>query len=425
MQPTSMKKHLTTTNLRRSAVAFGGILACCLCLNLPPALAAPGSWTRKADLPVGLALHAGCQVDGILYVVGGSGGSSLLPTQLKTVFAYDPATDAWSPRKDMPTARRCPAAAAVNGIIYVIGGGGLFDPVTDVVEAYDPKTDAWITKAALSSPRSLVTVCAADGIIYAVGGFDPNWNPVPTVEAYDPATDQWTLKTNLPEVNGRGIAHAVNGIIYAFFDKRTYAYDPKTDVWTLKAFIPALSLASGGSASGVVDGIVYLFGGLASDDSASYSNSLAYDPNRNRFAPKRLMPGTCENSKCDSRRVYAACATIGGKIYVAGGIQANPYYEPDAFSYSTTLMFDPQGGMTPQILGLNCETTNSVRLAWQGEAGRLYGVQSTLDPAKGTWTRVMFSTGTNGILATNALVEATCTVPATDAQRFFRVIEAD
>ena len=37
----------------------------------------------------------------------------------------------------------------------------------------------------------------------------------------------------------------------------------------------------------------------------------------------------------------------------------------------------------------------------------------------------MFSAGTNSILATNGVVEATCTVPSPDTNRFFRVLEAD
>jgi hypothetical protein len=88
-------------------------------------------------------------------------------------------------------------------------------------------------------------------------------------------------------------------------------------------------------------------------------------------------------------------------------------------------MFDPEGGVTPQISALTLDSTNSVRLAWQGEAGIRYSVQSRSNVAAGAWTRLMFSTGTYGILATNALVEATCPVPTTDAQRFFRIFEAN
>ena len=58
-------------------------------------------------------------------------------------------------------------------------------------------------------------------------------------------------------------------------------------------------------------------------------------------------------------------------------------------------------------------------------AGLLYGVKSTPNVANPLWTRVMFSSGTNSVLATNALVEATCLVPTVDTNRFFRVLEVN
>ncbi len=411
-----MKNHIRTTVLSRPALAFGAVLACCFGYNPPPALAAPGSWTTNANMPLVVSATAGCEVDGIFYVAGGDSGTPPNPVKLQTLFAYDPKTDKWAQQHDMPTARRFPAVCAVNGIVYVIGGGGIFDPVVDVVEAYDPKTDTWTPKQQLSSPRSLVTVCAVDGIIYAIGGYNYNLDAVTTVEAYDPATDQWTPKAPLRSPNVRGVAQVVDGIIYAFFNSSTFAYDPKTNGWTSMAPIPAWTLNCAASASGVVDGIIYLFGGFADDDSASYDNALAYDPVRNSFAAKRLMPVTCEGTTCNSRRAYAACATINGKIYIAGGINANP----TLVVYSSTLVFDPHGGVAPQISALTLESNNSIRLAWQGEVGLHYRVQSKVDLATGPWTFV-----SSRILATNALVEATCTVPTTNAQRFLRILETN
>jgi len=49
------------------------VAASCLCL-LPWALAAPGSWTQRADMPGQTSATAGCVVDGILYVIGGTAG---------------------------------------------------------------------------------------------------------------------------------------------------------------------------------------------------------------------------------------------------------------------------------------------------------------------------------------------------------------
>ena len=143
---------------------------------------------------------------------------------------------------------------------------------------------------------------------------------------------------------------------------------------------------------------------------------LAYDPAQDRFTARRKMPRT---------RCGAGCAVIDGKIYLAGGVSKEPIVNPDAIYYTVVDVFDPQGGVTPQILSLTCESTNQVRLVWQGEAGISYGVESRPNVATGAWTRATFTSGTNSVLATNALVEATCIVPTVDTNRFFRVLEAN
>jgi hypothetical protein len=104
-------------------------------------------------------------------------------------------------------------------------------------------------------------------------------------------------------------------------------------------------------------------------------------------------------------------------------VDKEPIVNPGTVYWKVLDVFDPQGGVTPQILSLTCESTNHIRLAWQGEAGILYGVQSRPNVANGSWARNMFSTGTNSVVATNGLVEATCVVPTTAPTRFFRVLE--
>ncbi len=102
-----------------------------------------------------------------------------------------------------------------------------------------------------------------------------------------------------------------------------------------------------------------------------------------------------------------------------------PSTEPDPVYYAALDVFDPQRGVTPQILNLTCENPDWVQLRWQGEPGIWYSVESRPNVASGPWTRMMFTTGTNTVLATNALVETSCLVPAGDTNRFFRVLEAD
>src|SRR6185295_5078014 len=73
-------------------------------------------------------------------------------------------------KADMPTARFGLASATVNGIVYAIGGADFAisstNPHLSTVEAYDPATNHWSTKAALPTARSGLAATAVNGIIY-------------------------------------------------------------------------------------------------------------------------------------------------------------------------------------------------------------------------------------------------------------------
>ena len=87
--PAARRKAISNLiRTRRPLTATGVIVAAsCLC-GLMPAMAAPGSWTQKMDMPAPTSAPAACVVDGILYVIG---GHYPYTKQLRTVFAYDPA----------------------------------------------------------------------------------------------------------------------------------------------------------------------------------------------------------------------------------------------------------------------------------------------------------------------------------------------
>jgi len=65
-------------------------------------------------------------------VGGGSGGNPL-----GRVEAYDPVTNTWATKANMPTARWNLAAASANGILYALGGLSPTSGYT-VNEAYTP-----------------------------------------------------------------------------------------------------------------------------------------------------------------------------------------------------------------------------------------------------------------------------------------------
>jgi hypothetical protein len=402
---------------QRKCVTATGLVVGALCLCPAwAANAAPGSWTQKADIPAPTSTPASCVADGILYVMGGHDDRAA-SNALQTVWAYNPQTDMWTNRAPLPSPRHFlgQCAAVVDGMIYLVGGSGPGRPGTPVlpVAAYNPRTDTWTNLADIPTGRKVLTACAVDGIVYAIGGHDADNHPVASVEAYDPKSNQWTTKTSAPYAAGFLTASvATNGQIYVFGYTVTCAYDPKTDSWTTRSHF---SPYSWGLMSAEVDGLIYLFGGFTQDWKDGHDFTLAYDPAQDQFSARRKML---------RKRGTAGCGVIGGKVYLAAGVSKEPVVNPDVVYYAALDVFDPQGGV-PQIVSLTCENTNCVRLRWEGEPGIWYGVESRPNVASGDWTRMMFSTGTNTVLATNSLVEASCLVPVEDPNRFLRVLESE
>jgi N-acetylneuraminic acid mutarotase len=201
---------------------------------------ATDTWTTKANMPTARVYLSSSVVDGKIYVLGGA--RTFQGTVLSTVEQYDPATDTWTTKAEMPTARNSPSASVVNGRIYVIGGapgGGQWFQGLSTVEEYDPATDTWASKADMPTARTLFSTSVVNGRVYAIGG-DRSDPPPPngrfsTVEEYDPATDSWTRKADMPTARSMFTTSVVNGKIYAIGGKRG---DQLPAVGTVEEFDP-------------------------------------------------------------------------------------------------------------------------------------------------------------------------------------------
>jgi N-acetylneuraminic acid mutarotase len=236
-----------------------------------------GTWTQKADMPTARYIAGSAVVDGKIYVIG---GAPVYQGITAVVEEYDPAADTWTRRADMPTARQGLGAAAVdgiiisaiavvNGIIYVIGGYGDDNEALSVVEAYDPATDMWTRKADMPTARYYSAACTVDGRIYVFGGkTDPEVSVgSSTVEVYDPATDTWTQASDMPGARREHSASVVAGKMYIIGGDRVPGtptplivdvYDPAPDTWTTATRIPYPKWFH---TAAVVDGKIYTFGG--------------------------------------------------------------------------------------------------------------------------------------------------------------------
>jgi N-acetylneuraminic acid mutarotase len=134
------------------------------------------TWSARKPMSLPRNHHDITYLDGKIYAIGGRVGSCFSNGWSSNVSmneAYDIATDVWSTRAPMPTARSGIGVAALNGKVHVLGGEGWVDDfggVFRVNEAYDPKTNSWMKAARMLTPRHGFAKAVIDGRIYAVSG---------------------------------------------------------------------------------------------------------------------------------------------------------------------------------------------------------------------------------------------------------------
>ena len=284
---------------------------------------ANGAWTTRADIPTARWEHSTCVVDGNIYAIGGAGP---IYQALSTVEMYDPETDIWTEKSEMPTARQGLTTSVVDGKIYAIGGvdsasqGYSQLEIFTTVEEYDPETDTWTTKSPMPTARAWHSANVVDGKILIIGG---EWeakpgvatNHVLVVEVYDPATDTWSQKGDMPKHRAGGSSSVVDGKIYLFGGhggaERVDEYDPVTDSWTAKSEMPT---ARNALSTSVLNGKIYLIGG-----NYPYRTSYkgipivdVYDAAKDTWttAPDKI-----------TERFSHSSSVVDGKIYVIGGLE--------------------------------------------------------------------------------------------------------
>jgi len=265
-------------------------------------------WSSRALMPTGRRYPSGAVINGRFYVAGGRDNNNTTRRELE---AYNPATNTWTTRAQAPTARSGAVAGVINGIMYVVGGEDSGGQTLATLEAYDPSTDTWSTKAPLPAPRTYGAVGVINNILYYAGG--GGGGPWPELFAYDPLTNAWTQKASLPmgrvDISGvaaNGLFYVVGGTTTTTVDGGVYAYDPQTDSWTQKASmgVPRFHLTTE-----ALGGRLHAVGGFAIGGAIS-AVVEAYDPGTNTWAALASLP---------VGRVTPALGAISGLLYSAGG----------------------------------------------------------------------------------------------------------
>ena len=259
------------------------------------------TWEPKADMPTARVNGTTAVVDEKIYVIGGvkkrkvekRGNFSYRLTELPTVEMYDPVRDTWTQKSDMPTPRST-RSSVIDGKIYAIGGRGSNRKQQRLatVEVYDPATDTWRKSQSLHHARDGLTTTIVAGKIYAIGG--TGWPQIPahpgpflaSGEVFNPKTHLWRPTAEMPTPKSGHTASVINEKIYVIgggfrgngpfmYLSAIEVYDPKTNEWTQA---PDMPVGKFGHAAEVINGKIYILGGLRAGHKGPLLTVEVYDP---------------------------------------------------------------------------------------------------------------------------------------------------
>ena len=290
------------------------------------------TWTRRADMPTARYNFGTCVVDGKVFVIGGE-IEVFGERSVAIVEVYDPKTDTWERRIDMPTARAGVVTLVVDGKIYAIGGAelkkfqaGQSFKRLPVVEMYDPITDTWTQKADMPALRG-GDACVVDGKIYLIGGYSEKQARSEIVDVYDPTTDTWARAKSMNHARSGAAISVVNGKIYVMggtgwpqipnhpgpFLSSAEVFDPETDRWTEIIEMPT---AKTGHTASVINGKIYVIGGFfwGNGPFMYLSTVEIYDPETDRWT---------QGSDMSFGRWAHKAAVVNRNIYIFGGNSAH------------------------------------------------------------------------------------------------------
>src|ERR1700687_192139 len=280
---------------------------------------------QKVTIPAPRAWLGGAVINNTLFTVGGGtcgACSGFGGTETAAVEAYDSIANTWSTKASLETTRFGLTSAAVNGQVFAIGGtyGSSSSPL-GTVEVFDPNANAWSMKTPLSTPRWKLTSSSVNGLIYAIGGGASGNQCVPSsaVEAYEPSTDSWISRAAMPTARWGAASDVINGQIYVVGGSQECShiyvigsailevYDPATDTWIARLSMPTPRWDLGAAALG---GKLYAIGGWDPISQKALHTVEEFDPNTNSWATKSPMP---------TARSGLVTLAINGRVYAFGG----------------------------------------------------------------------------------------------------------
>lgn len=248
----------------------------------------------------------------------------------------------WRSEPPVPTLRDGPVGAVVGPHAYLVGGIASFndDGTTadslDTVERFDFRTGEYESLPPLPRELNHVAVAAVGGTVYAMGGLDDDFEELAaTGESWRYVPDQrrWEEVAPLPTPRGAAGATVVDGKIYvvggvANGDRKTTleVYEPAEDRWEK---LPPMEVPRDHLGVAALGGKIYAVGGRQSEEAAPLDDSEVYDVATGEWAKLSPTPEAKAGFGFEAirgRLVAAGGENLGRRI-LSGAVWA---YEPNA-----------------------------------------------------------------------------------------------
>ncbi|MBT3666306.1 MAG: hypothetical protein HN548_02415 [Opitutae bacterium] len=196
-------------------------------------LTTSNGWVNGPSLPTPVRHSTAITVNEKIYLVGGI--DDALGQNINQVLCFDPSTNQWSAKANMPTARHAKKLVWFENRIWAIGGYN--STSSNKVESYDPTTNSWKAEASLTTARHYPVAWVANGRIYVGGGKKDSSSYLNSIEVYDPTIKQWSNAGSFPENKYNSDAVVLNDIVYVVAGHNGSVYSNKVYAADLNASV--------------------------------------------------------------------------------------------------------------------------------------------------------------------------------------------
>jgi len=286
--------------------------------------------------------------------------------------------------------------------IIDIRGAQVPEPISD--PAFDSAPDSasdytWKFLAPLPIEMGEASSVSDGTYVYMVSGHGNSWENVKDLWRYDPATDSWDKRASQNVVKNANhvMAQCFNGKIYLLCGfapehNEVAIYDIATDTWsagtplTLEDGSP---FNVGSSASGVVNGKIYVAGGLHNDNKDGETIfTFVYDPEDGPGGSWTQLA----DMPADDARNHPAGVGYNGKFYVFAGRRGPNGNRP---GIKTSLVYDPSVDEWSYIadiptvragMGAAVELFGELYVIGGEQPGVLESVVEAYNPETNTWS---------------------------------------